>query len=155
MNNLFSSLNRERYSPIFLASFVAISCCLSFYYLDYSPSNHINTNTRVDFLVTGVSLGAIWAGFIGVLMGLFMTLTNTEILEKLKDSGYISDLHEYLIQSIKGSVWFSLISFIGFFFIKNNFEIFFSFWLGSFFYAGLTFLRATNIAYNIMKHMHK
>ncbi|MGE8559879.1 MAG: hypothetical protein ACN6NJ_02865 [Acinetobacter sp.] len=152
--SIFSGLNRERYGPIVLA-LAAFTICMAVY-LKYDLSlTSCFTDKKAEFLSVGISLGAIWAGFISVIMGLFMTLSNTDILEKLKDSGYINELHSYLISSIKGSILFSMISFTGFFFLKSNFEYYFCIWLGSIAYAGMTFLRAANISYNIMKKVHE
>lgn len=75
----------------------------------------------MEFLSVGISLGAIRAGFIDIIMGLFMTLSNTDILEKIQESGYINELYSYLITSIKGAILFFIISFVGLFFIKNYF----------------------------------
>ncbi|MCU4561620.1 hypothetical protein [Acinetobacter pittii] len=152
--NIFSALNRERYGPIFIALVTSIVCLTV--YLKFGLSLTICFKEKnAEFLSVGISLGAIWAGFIGVIMGLFMTLSNTDILEKLKDSGYIAELHDYLISSIKGSILFSIISFTGFFFLKNYFEYYFCVWLGSIIYAVMTFFRAANISYCIMKKVHE
>ncbi|MEG0131858.1 MAG: hypothetical protein RSA22_01080 [Acinetobacter sp.] len=151
--SLLSPLNRERYGPITLALIAFIICLFIYFKFDLSLTTCF-TDKKVEFLSVGISLGAIWAGFTGVIMGLFMTLSNTDILEKLKESGYINDLHNYLITSIKGSIFFSIISFTGFFFLKNFFEYYFCIWVGSVIYAGMTFLRAANISYSIMKKVH-
>ncbi len=151
--SMFSALNRERYGPITLALTAFIICLFVYSKFNLSLTTCF-TDKKVEFLSVGISLGAIWAGFIGVIMGLFMTLSNSEILEKLKESGYINDLHSYLITSIKGSIFFSIISFTGFFFLKNFFEYYFCIWVGSVIYAGMTFLRAANISYSIMKKVH-
>lgn len=152
--SLLSALNRERYGPITLAVTAFIICLFVYFEFNLSLTTCF-TDKKVEFLSVGISLGAIWAGFIGVIMGLFMTLSNTDILEKLQESGYINDLHSYLITSIKGSILFSIISFVGFFFIKNYFEYYFCIWIASFIYAGMTFLRAANISYSIMRKLHE
>ncbi|KJV39742.1 hypothetical protein [Acinetobacter brisouii] len=152
--SIFSGLNRERYGPIVSAAAASIICLMVYVKYDLSLTACF-TDKKAEFLSVGISLGAIWAGFIGVIMGLFMTLSNTIILEKLKNSGYINDLHSYLISSIKGSILFSMISFVGFFFLLKYFEYYFCIWLGSIIYAGMTFLRAANISYSIMKKVHE
>ncbi|MCO8106947.1 hypothetical protein [Acinetobacter indicus] len=152
--SIFSGLNRERYGPIVFALVASIICLIVYLKYDLSLTTCF-TDKKAEFLSVGISLGAIWAGFIGVIMGLFMTLSNTDILTKMKDSGYINELHSYLISSIKGSIVFSMISFAGFFFLANNFEYYFCIWVGSIIYAGMTFLRAANISYSIMRKVHE
>ena len=115
MSKIYSSLNRERYGPIILSVLsLGVTTFLYFKY-NFSLSQFLGEK-KAEFLSVGISLGAIWAGFIGVIIGLLITLSNTDILEKFKESGYIDDLHKYLITSIKGAIVFSIVSFFGFFF---------------------------------------
>lgn len=148
-----NQLQRERHGPKIIAILIAIFSLSLYYYNGFCLSDKL-ADKKIEFLSVGVSLGAIWAGFIGVIMGLFMTIPQGTVLTILRNSGYIEDLHDYLVSSIQASLLFSGISLIGFFFLENYFQQFFSIWIFCAVYALLTFLRISKIMYQVMRYLH-
>lgn len=148
-----NELQRERWGPLIIAIVIASLSLCFYYYSGYCLSDKL-LDKKVEFLSVGVSLGAIWAGFIGVIMGLFMTIPQGTVLHILRSSGYINELHDYLVSSIKASLLFSGASMIGFFFLESYFQIFFSVWTFFAIYALLTFLRISKIMYKVMIFIH-
>lgn len=153
MKKIFTSLNLERYGPIVCAILFIVLTVFLKIFVNFSLISLLD-GKKAEFLSVSISLGAILAGFIGVIMGLFMTLSDSKILKIIRDAEYLDILHNYLISSIKGSIFFAILSFLGFFFLKGFFDYYFCFWFGSAVYAFLTFLRATDVTYKIMKYVH-
>ena len=104
-------------------------------------------------LASSLTLGAILTGFLATAKAIIMTL-DSPIMQRLRETDYISDIVSYLSQAIWLSFSFCIITLVGFFIDKNQ-EWYGLMWVGIGVMSAGAFIRVTNIMLKIIKHSPK
>ncbi|MCD8061199.1 MAG: hypothetical protein LUE13_02475 [Akkermansiaceae bacterium] len=97
-------LNYEKRFPIVLAFIVAGAGCIATW-IGIIPS------ITQTMLSSGMTIGAIFAGFDGVHKSLLVGL-NTPSLRQMKKTAYYDDILQYMASNLYWSLWFVIASFI-------------------------------------------
>lgn len=148
-----SQLSWEKSYPLVL-SLLTSAAILLVQFLGFFDFSSLLVN---DFLSASVSLGSIWAGFVGAMMGIMLTLPRNGIIRSLIESGYMTDLHFYMQRSIQSSVVFAIVSLIGILFRtqESYFFYYFVLWSGILVYAAACFWRMATIMQKVMEFAHR
>ncbi|WP_418140605.1 hypothetical protein NUW46_15585 [Marinobacter sp. MA] len=137
---MMKSIYLEKLAPYILA--VAGGVCWWRFDLALPSENAI--------LSSSLTLGAILTGFLATAKAIVMTL-NSPIMQKIRETSYLSDMVSYLSQAIWLSFGFCIVSLIGFFVPKQ--EVWYGLaWIGLGLASAGAFIRVTNIMLKIINH---
>lgn len=137
---MMKSIYLEKLAPYILA--VAGGFCWWRFDLALPSENAI--------LSSSLTLGAILTGFLATAKAIVMTL-NSPIMQKIRETSYLSDMVSYLSQAIWLSFGFCIVSLIGFFVPKQ--EVWYGLaWIGLGLASAGAFIRVTNIMLKIINH---
>lgn len=101
-------------------------------------------------LGSSLTLGAILTGFLATAKAILMSL-DSPIMQRMRETTYISDLTSYLSQAIWLSFGFCIVSIVGFFVPARGTWYGFAWIIFGLASAG-AFVRVTNIMLKIIKH---
>ncbi len=133
----------ERYYPFVLG---AVALFTAYHFGAVLP-----TETRKEILAAAISVGAILAGFLGTVKAIMMALPSA-LLQKLRTSGYMDVLAEYLGHALFGSLGLSVLSVVGLFPVEESYPIHFAaIWFAWSTFAVCAFWRVTGIMLGIFR----
>lgn len=131
------SLTYERWYPTLFGVALAILAWL----IDFG----LPEESRKELLSATISIGGILAGFLGTAKTILLALPR-EVQQRLRSTGYMDNLTQYLGEAMLGSLAVAAISVAGFFSISTKIPIqFASIWLGVFLFSVLAFWRVSRI----------
>lgn len=148
-----SQLSWEKSYPLVMSMTISIAI----FFVQIFDLFDFSEILKNDFLSASVSLGSIWAGFVGAMMGIILTLPKDGVIRSLINSNYMIDLHLYMQRSMSSSVIFAIVSLIGIL-VKTQdqcFVYFFMIWIGFLVYAALCFWRMASIMQKVMVAAHQ
>ncbi len=104
-----------------------------------------------EYITALISVGAVLAGFIATAIAILMALPSESVIGKLRTSGYIDVLVDYLAQALYGAVIFIIFCLVGFYgFYKC---LVYSAILSSFgVFSILSFVRVASLLLKLIKH---
>lgn len=145
-----SDIEIERRLPL-IASLAMIM--ITFY---FQIPLDIPVSDRATFLGAAVSIGAVFAGFLTGAMAMIMSISKEREVDLLRISGYLPILRNYMSSGIVASIFFCLISMLGFLSPVKNAVIFKLFiypsvFIGALIYALLTFYRSAKMLTMLIK----
>lgn len=139
-------LRMERYWPFALA---AISGAISFRLKVQLPAD------EKEFLAAALSLGAVLTGFIATAQAILMALPSDSVIARIRSAGYLEDLTRYISHALNGTMLFSVLSLLGFFFLKSDnirLPLYYSTaWIAIGVFASAAFYRVTKLLLSIMR----
>lgn len=142
-------LKIEKYHPIALAVATAVAwALLSERFALTMPKD------EKEFLAAALGLGAVLTGFIATAQAILMALPSDSVMGRLRTSGYLEDLVEYIGRALHGGFAFCVLNLIGFSILyldKDVKSIYWILWIGLAVYAALAFLRISKIMLRIMR----
>lgn len=107
-----------------------------------------------DILASCINISAITAGFLATAMSLLVSLTNDDVIGRLKKFGLYTLLVGYLKSAIGWTFIISLISAAGLFFNKgSNTDVFFYIWIFVCFTGIFSVVRVVRILSKILDKM--
>lgn len=117
----------------------------------YALAVTISAGDRTDFLSASISFGAVIAGFVATSKAILMALPSDGVLARIKKSGYINDLADYLKAALYGAITFCAVNVAGFFLTSDLPKEYMAAWflLGTF--ASLAFTRLTSLMLLILR----
>lgn len=137
----------ERFYPICLAALAAVAWWF------FSPRFPVDEK---EFLSAAISIGAILTGFIATAKAILAALPTDSVMGRLRKSGYIDDLIDYLAAALYGCLAFSLYGLVGFFLLETG-KVALSTWyargwifLGI--YALLAFHRVSRVLMKVIRY---
>ncbi|MCP1119066.1 hypothetical protein [Robbsia andropogonis] len=132
----------ERWYPfVFTAGVTAI-----WWKLDWQLPSAIK-----EFLSAAISLGAILTGFIATALAILAALPTDTVVGRLRSSGYIDDLINYLAAALYGCLIFSAYSMGGFFANEHLPSWYAAIWTGLAIFSGLSFHRVSRVFFKILR----
>jgi hypothetical protein len=109
-----------------------------------------------EFLGAAISIGSILTGFVATAKAILAALPSDSVINRIRTSGYISDLVRYLRDALYGCFGFSIFSMAGFFLLEPDKHALASWysvaWAFLACFALLTFFRVANILIKIIEH---
>ncbi len=136
MNNL----TVEKYLPYI----IALAALLIWKILDV----HMPKETSI--LASSLTIGAILTGFLATSKAILMTL-DSPVMQRLRDTSYITQLVSYLRQAIWLSFSFCIISLVGFFGLHE--QVWYGYiWLFLGVSAAIAFIQITNVMLQTISH---
>ncbi|CAJ7658821.1 Uncharacterised protein [Burkholderia pseudomallei] len=106
-----------------------------------------------EFLSAAISVGAILTGFIATAQAILAALPTDTVVGRLRASGYIEDLINYLACALYGCLIFSAFSIAGFFLIWNEHlpSWYGPVWIAMAVFSALSFHRVSRIFFKILR----
>lgn len=108
-----------------------------------------------EFLAAAISLGAVLTGFVATAQAILMALPNDTVMGRIRASGYLEELTQYISHALNGTLLFSIVSLIGFFLrvdpdrLPSYYGVI---WVVSCTFALTAFYRVTSTLMAIMRH---
>lgn len=109
-------LLREHYAPWILAVLAAVAALL----LARIGTISLPLKSPDSYLSAVISLGGVLTGFMATLKALLYGMGDATY-ERLRSSGYLSDLLDYLREALVGSVCLCVAAMLGFFVPSNEY----------------------------------
>jgi hypothetical protein len=139
----------EKYHPLAFSILAAVA----WGWLSYSVGVNMPRDEK-EFLAAALSLGAVLTGFIATAQAILMALPSDSVMGRLRSTGYVNDLVEYIGRALFGGFCFCVISLLGFSILYTSptfKQVFWGLWIALGVYSGLTFLRVSTIMLRIMR----
>lgn len=110
-----------------------------------------------DILSSSINISAITAGFLATAMSLLITLTNDDVIQRLKKFNLYSDLIAYLKSAIAWTFLVALISSSGLFLNRGHTfsDLFFYVWTFFCIVGIVAVIRVIRLLSKILDHMSK
>lgn len=141
---MMGTLTFERWAPLISSALVLL--------LAYLTDFELPLDGRKEALSATVSVGAIFAGFLGTTKAIMMSLPVNGLPSKLRASGYMEDLAKYMAEALCGSLGICVISVAGFFAIaQSHAELFGAVWAAGATHAVVSFWRVSRIMLLILR----
>jgi hypothetical protein len=142
-------LTIERYHPVVLAVVSSIAwAVLSERFSFTMPPD------EKEFLAAALGLGAVLTGFIATAQAILMALPTDSVMGRLRSTGYIDDLVEYIGRALHGGFVFCVFNLIGFSAMHLEADakrVYWAAWVLFAVYSACTFLRVSKIMLRIMR----
>ena len=138
------SLNVERFYPFVVAVIGgAVAWKLSVPF----PTSHN------EFLAAALSLGAVLTGFVATAQAILMALPSESVMGRLRTSGYIDDLVNYIAEALYTGIAFCTINLVWFYLNPEHekFVYYSPVWIAFALYSASTFIRVTRLMMRIMR----
>lgn len=131
------SLTYERLYPAMFGVALAVVAWL----VDFG----LPQDSRKELLASAISIGGILAGFLGTAKTILLALPR-EVQARLRTSGYLDTLMDYLGAAMLGSLTVAVISVFGFFPMATSApSIYGPIWIGIFVFSVLAFWRVSRV----------
>lgn len=141
----------ERFYPVAGAIIVAIAW--------YKLSAPFPT-TPDGLLGAAATVASVFASFLGVSKAIILTVRNAPVFLKIEELGYKDDLFAYLRRAIYASIFFAVVSIVGFFIDPKvvvlahhaikGYELI---WVLASAYSLLTYIRISSVLFKMLKQV--
>lgn len=138
------SLSFERWAPVLISAAVFAAALKAGFALP--PEG------KKEILSAAISVGAIFAGFLGTAKAILMALPSTGLPARLRSSGYMDDLARYMAEALAGSLLLCVVSIAGLFPLEVAAPCLFGgIWASVSAYSVVSFWRVSRIMLSILK----
>ena len=139
---LNKSLIVEKYRP-YLISVIAL-IIWELCHIEFPDENAL-----LSLLSSTLTLSGILIGFLATNKAILISM-NSPIIESLKESGYITELVQYISHAINSNIIFCIINILGYFLDVGSYYPYL--WLFFLTLSIFSFLRVTNISLKLLKY---
>lgn len=98
------------------------------------------------------TIAAVFVGFLGTAKAIVLSISNSRVFKKLKETGYSNVLFSYLFEAIAAGILFLIVSTVGFFLKENAQHPWFGFiWILTGAAAVSLYTRTTLILFKLVR----
>ena len=116
---------------------------------------------QIELLMgASVTVGSVFGGFLGASKAIILSIKSSAVFERLKSSGYLENLFDYLRTGVVAALAFIILSIIGYFIDSykviaygiTQIDVFSVLWIFAALMSLLSYYRVYNILFKLLRH---